>query len=502
MLGRRHAVVLMTCLGMLITIGSRAVFTIVTTYIIEHTTPSGGIIKMKCVNVSHPRSDWNKKYVLQFQMAYYVATMVTQVPAGVLAARFSPRCVSGVAALLTSILTICIRFALEYKYSWPTFLIRVLQGLVEGSVVPAFNGVLALWAPKSEKSILVVIAYSGAYLCTFVADTVSGLMICKIEDIGSPLYLYGGIGIVWSLIWLTCFHDSPADCRSLSEKEKQIFIDEDQYYRINTTVQLAEIPWRKIFTSLPLSAIFVASVNRNWIFAILVTQLPQYFRDEYHMNSFSDGLWTGIPHVLMTMVLIPVGLVVNTLLHRRVVSTTVARKTVETIGFGTEGACMLALGILQPHSRYVAVTLICVGVGMSGFAISGYQVNCLDLAPRYTSVLTGIIRMGTVGAVISQNLTAELIQYPGGWNKVFIVAGGLHLFGVVYYLIFASGERQPWAEEDLTLSIQYETPDDLPQDNGPVANANDPLLSRSMRVPRSVAINELEESGGWYLSTI
>ncbi|GFQ99874.1 vesicular glutamate transporter 2.2 [Trichonephila clavata] len=49
---------------------------------------------------------------------------------------------------------------------------------------------------------------------------------------------------------------------------------------------------------------------------------------------------------------------------------------------------------------------------------------------------------------------------PDEWQLVFLIASIIHFAGVVFYAIFASGEKQPWAEP----------PDDDNPDEGPSWN--------------------------------
>ena len=47
-----------------------------------------------------------------------------------------------------------------------------------------------------------------------------------------------------------------------------------------------------------------------------------------------------------------------------------------------------------------AVTALTFGVAFSGFAISGYNVNHLDIAPRYASILMGMSNgIGTIAGL-------------------------------------------------------------------------------------------------------
>lgn len=53
------------------------------------------------------------------------------------------------------------------------------------------------------------------------------------------------------------------------------------------------------------------------------------------------------------------------------------------------------------HIQVGAVTALTFGVAFSGFAISGYNVNHLDIAPRYASILMGMSNgIGTIAGLL------------------------------------------------------------------------------------------------------
>ncbi|RWS19831.1 vesicular glutamate transporter 1-like protein [Leptotrombidium deliense] len=100
-------------------------------------------------------------------------------------------------------------------------------------------------------------------------------------------------------------------------------------------------------------------------------------------------------------------------------------------------------------NKMLAVTALICAVGFSGFAISGFNVNHLDIAPRYASILMGISNgFGTLAGmlcpIVTQAMTAK--GEATEWEKVFTLAGLIHFGGVIFYALFASGELQPWSE--------------------------------------------------------
>lgn len=67
--------------------------------------------------------------------------------------------------------------------------------------------------------------------------------------------------------------------------------------------------------------------------------------------------------------------------------------------------------ISSPPSQTGAMFALTCGVAFSGFAISGYNVNHLDIAPRYASILMGLSNgIGTLAGIIVPYALDGLIQ--------------------------------------------------------------------------------------------
>lgn len=117
-----------------------------------------------------------------------------------------------------------------------------------------------------------------------------------------------------------------------------------------------------------------------------------------------------------------------------------------------EATLLLVVG--YSHSRGMAISFLVLAVGFSGFAISGFNVNHLDIAPRYASILMGISNgVGTLSGMVCPLIVGAMTKHKTReeWQYVFLIASLVHYGGVIFYGVFASGEKQPWAEpEELT----------------------------------------------------
>lgn len=156
-----------------------------------------------------------------------------------------------------------------------------------------------------------------------------------------------------------------------------------------------------------------------------------------------------LPHLVMTIIVPIGGQIADFLRSRRIMSTTNVRKLMNCGGFGMEATLLLVVG--YSHSKGVAISFLVLAVGFSGFAISGFNVNHLDIAPRYASILMGISNgVGTLSGMVCPIIVGAMTKHKTReeWQYVFLIASLVHYGGVIFYGVFASGEKQPWAEPE------------------------------------------------------
>ena len=96
----------------------------------------------------------------------------------------------------------------------------------------------------------------------------------------------------------------------------------------------------------------------------------------------------ALPHLIMTIIVPLGGMLADHLRRNQILSTTNVRKIFNCGGFGGEALFLIVVGCTR--DKLTAVIALIVAVGCSGFAISGFNVNHLDIAPRYASILMGI----------------------------------------------------------------------------------------------------------------
>uniref|UniRef100_A0A671LR59 Major facilitator superfamily (MFS) profile domain-containing protein n=1 Tax=Sinocyclocheilus anshuiensis TaxID=1608454 RepID=A0A671LR59_9TELE len=470
-LPRRYIIAIMSGLGFCISFGIRCNLGVAIVGMVNNSTIHRG---GKFIITEKAKFNWDPETVGMIHGSFFWGYIVTQIPGGYICSRLAANRVFGAAILLTSILNMFIPSAARVHYGCVMF-VRVLQGLVEGVTYPACHGIWSKWAPPLERSRLATTSFCGSYAGAVVAMPLAGILV-QYSGWSSVFYIYGSFGIVWYMFWILVSYESPADHPTITDEERT-YIEES----IGESAKLLgkfKTPWRKFFTSMPVYAIIVANFCRSWTFYLLLISQPAYFEEVFGFEISKVGMVSALPHLVMTIIVPIGGQLADFLRSKNILSTTTVRKIMNCGGFGMEATLLLVVGF--SHSKGVAISFLVLAVGFSGFAISGFNVNHLDIAPRYASILMGISNgVGTLSGMVCPLIVGAMTKNKTReeWQNVFLIASLVHYGGVVFYGIFASGEKQPWADPEETSEEKcgFIDEDELAEETGDITLSHAPF---------------------------
>jgi len=122
------------------------------------------------------------------------------------------------------------------------------------------------------------------------------------------------------------------------------------------------------------------------------------------------GTLAALPHLVMTIVVPFGGQLADHFRRNGILSTTSVRKIFNCGGFGMEAIFLMVVAYSRDTTN--AITALVLAVGFSGFAISGFNVNHLDIAPRYASILMGISNgIGTLSGMFCPIVVESLTKH-------------------------------------------------------------------------------------------
>ncbi|XP_015514889.1 vesicular glutamate transporter 1 [Neodiprion lecontei] len=458
-LSKRYTIAVLACMGFIISFGMRC---------------NMGMAKLTMKNATESGSvkfNWTIATESALDSSFFWGYLVTQVPGGFLASLYPANRIFGMAIATSSFLNLLVPGALTV-HPVVDMIVQICKGLVEGVTYPACHGIWKYWAPPLERSRLATLAFCGSYAAVVIGMPLSGYLTQWFGWTAS-FYFYGVFGLIWYCFWLWLSFEKPAKHPCISARELRYIEDSLGQGQVQIAMPtFATTPWRKFFTSMPVYAIIVANFCRSWNFYLLVLFQARFMHEAFNMPLVETGLIGALPHLLMTTIVPCGGLLADHLRKRGILSTTNVRKVFNCGGFGMEAVFFLVVAKATISGNGTAATVaLTIGVACSGFAISGFNVNHLDIAPRYASILMGMSNgIGTIAGLLVPFFVENITKNKDreSWRNVFIIAACVHFVGVTFYAIFCSGELQPWADPTIEEQNSWNPLDDLSKGKPPL----------------------------------
>ena len=364
--------------------------------------------------------------------SFFAGYLLLQIAGGRLADRFGGKIVLGMGVLLWSLFTVLTPPAALAGLG-VLLLCRVAMGMGEAVTFPAFYSLYARWIPAGERARAVAFSNSGIPLGTIVGLVVTPIIVAQLGWEWA-FYLFGALGAFWYLAWHRYVTASPAEDSTISSEELALIESE-------TAVgdQDDSPAWWTFLRHAPVWAIIVAHFCNNWSLYVLLSWLPTFVSEGLGVDFHSVGWMTMIPHLTSFFFLNFAGNIADRLIARGIEVGRV-RKLMQTIGFGGIAASLLVVG--EVESAWAAILIMSVGTALGAFVTGGVAGNHMDIAPRHAGTLMGITNTaGTIPGIIGVYVSGLILQATGSWALVFQVAAGVTIFGLVFFLIFASGRR-------------------------------------------------------------
>lgn len=365
--------------------------------------------------------------------SFYVGYLLLQIVGGRLADRYGAKVILAAGVLLWSFFTIITPPAAAFGLT-VLIVVRVLMGMGEAVTFPSIYSLYARWVPLTERARSIAVANSGIPSGTVFALLVTPIIVVQLGWEWA-FYLFGAVGIVWYIFWHRFVARTPAQQPGITPEELKIINDGTA-----ADESAPPPPWGSLLTNMPVWAIIVAHFCNNWSLYVLLSWLPTYVNKGLGVDYASVGVFAMIPHIASFFFLNIAGNVADRLI-RGGMAVTKVRKLMQTIGFG--GIATSLLLVTEVDTAVAAIGIMAAGSALGAFVTGGFSVNHMDIAPKHAGTLMGLTNTaGTIPGIIGVSVSGAILAATGSWALVFQVAAGVTLFGLVFFLLFASGERQ------------------------------------------------------------
>jgi MFS family permease len=302
---------------------------------------------------------------------------------------------------------------------WSLVLVRFLFGVGEAGAYPNITRALHNWFPFEERGKAQGSVWMSGRLMGGLTPFIWGLLVSGIRAEGdgqvllhpimkwrSAFWLFGGLGIVWCVLFGWWFRNRPEEKKTVNAAELELI----HVGSSDHGASHAGVPWKRMLTSgnLWMLCLMYASASYGWYFNI--TYYPSFLKEQFKVDdgSIVGWLYKGGP-LLAGAVACFWGGWLTDWLTRRTGNRKWGRRLFGVIGHGLCALCYLAC--LRASSAFAFALAISMAAFCNDLTMGAAWATCQDIGKRYAAIVAGCMNMvGNLGGTLANVVTGLVLQ--------------------------------------------------------------------------------------------
>jgi MFS family permease len=302
------------------------------------------------------------------------------------------------------------------------FLVRVLLGVGEGATFPVATRAMQMWTAPERRSFAQGITHAFARFGNMVTPPIVAWLIAILTWRGSFVML-GCFSLIWVIVWLWYYRDSPADHSGITGAELERLPNRGVVVR----TERPRVPWGALASRMaPVTIVYFCY---GWTLWLYLNWLPSFFLNEYHMDIMKSALYSSAVFSAGVVGDLIGGTVSDRILKR---TGNVRQARLRIIVGGFLGSFLALLPILLTKDLRVSVACLSAAFFFAELVIGPMWAIPMDIAPKYSGTASGIMNTGSaLAAILSPIAFGRIVDLTGNWHLPFAGSLGLLLLGAV-----------------------------------------------------------------------
>ena len=351
-----------------------------------------------------------------------------QMPAGWLVDRFGVKKAYALGFIVWSIASACTGLAGGF---YTLIIFQLILGVGQSVAFPASAAAVANWFQNKERGIVTASYLTGVRIGQALAGAIGAYFLVRYS--WKLFFLVMGlVPIFWFLPWykfLSKWDKQPNDKQEIDAspvRKRSSFIK-----------SVALLKNRTVF------GVFLGFFAYDYVWFVYTRWLAGYLKLERNFSDKEMGVWTSVPFLVMSVVIVFSGFLSDYLIRRGYSEITV-RKTFIVIGLVL---CMLIVPAGMVGDRMTSVWLLATSLcGLGVASPNTWTLTQAVCSKTIVGTVSGIQNFGgNLGGIIAPFLTGYIADKTGSFELAFIICGVLLIVGMFAY-IFLIG-RKPMADD-------------------------------------------------------
>ena len=306
-------------------------------------------------------------------------------------------------------------------------IVRTLFGFAEGPMNSTTNRTITNWFPRRETARAVGFTFSGQTFGSAIAAPIVALLAISFGW-RAAFFVIAALGLIWVVVWRLLVTDLPQDNKHVTSAELQRLEDSREVVAPppgGTYPGLSHYLGRPSTLSLGLGMFAV-----NYTLYIFISWLPTYLTDALHMPVQQMAIVASIPWIGGLIGYIGGGLV-SDFIYNHSADKLRARKITTIAPLAIAGVALLMVTFTTTPAA--AVALISLAIMLLTASVQSCWATIHELVPavRVGGVSGFIHLLSNISGIVGPTATGYAVQYWGGFNSAFFLAGGAAAAGVI-----------------------------------------------------------------------
>ena len=323
---------------------------------------------------------------------------------------------------------------------------RFLFGVGEAGAYPNISRSFARWFPVTERGA----AHGAVFMSSRIGAAAAPPLVILIISIAgwrASFWIFGSLGVVWSLFWWRWFRDDPATHPSVSREELAVITSG------TPPTAHPRVHWRDLL-DLNLLCICLMYFCIGYGLYFYLTWLPTYFREARGFSP-QQAAWLSSAVLLTGGVATITGGWLTDRLTKRY-----GLKVGRSIGAVAMpmSALFILTAALTPQP-IVAAVLMALAFFCADLSMSPAWAMCHDVGGEAAGTITGAMNtLGNLGGTISPLVVGYSVQWWDSWSTPLVITAGVYALGGVLTILSNPHRRlvfrraRPFAPAELSQS--------------------------------------------------
>ncbi|XP_050052874.1 vesicular glutamate transporter 1-like isoform X3 [Aphis gossypii] len=378
--------------------------------------------------------DYIRYYIYGYIMCF--------IPGGVLSTIYPAHNILGISVTISSIVYLIIVMSIHYIDAHTHFFLQFCMGITMAGVFGAIDRVWTYWVPLNTQSIrhVPIILYDMTHKGEYIYENIIALH--HTYSSYTLTLSIGVFGLAWYVLWLYVINEN--QFRRLNRDIILFGGSNNPRYPLEkpelslTRSIVTDIPWKSLFTSMPILVIFLSYVFDGQLY-IKKADGDLDIQENFKQQTRTFNI------ILLIIIVILVELAPEIIVS---ITTTNIRKFWNWLYFGLMFIYFILEAIvdntLETNQIYFFIL-----IEIEYLSYFGYFLNYLDIAPKYASLISSLLMVVYYTSTILWDEATRNIFNPKILNDVEtnILKAVICLLMGTLYSIYGSAEIQLWAAD-------------------------------------------------------